>query len=291
MQRHRLSAHSNERPFTCSFEGCEKAFALKHHLSRHEKTHLNKKSFACTFDGCAESFSKHDQLRRHICTEHTGEPVYKCETCSLGFDTRSRYRKHQKTAHSGKIYLCGHDDCLAAFSKWSEVVAHRRTEHKKVFVCSECGKTDFSDESAFRRHLGSHRVVESTPQICPKCGKDFLSRKSLRAHLLAVHETVRPFSCSICNVSYGYKKLLIKHMERVHSNDRTALAFDEEQPIPDTIDPKLTEEFTLHNVVSLQYVEEREIACPVEGCGRRFGRSFDLDRHLKAAHSVLEFIE
>lgn len=104
--------------------------------------------------------------------------------------------------------------------------------------------------------------------------------------MLAVHETERPFACPHCDVAYGYKKLLVKHMERMH-NSLPA----EEEMIPETIDPRLTDEFSLQNLVGLDYVEGREIECPVEGCGRRFGRTYDLDRHLQAVHSILEYIE
>ncbi len=183
--------------------------------------------------------------------------------------------------------MCGHDGCLSSFTKWSEAVAHRKTEHKKISVCPDCGKSEFKSEATFRQHLSSHGSTENAPQICPKCGKDFLSRRSLKAHLMAVHETERPFSCPHCDMTYGYNKLLLKHIEKVH----TQPAFIEDDQIPETIDPRLTEEFSLHTLVGLDYSAERELCCPVERCGRRFTRSYDLDRHLQSVHSVLEFIE
>ncbi len=115
-----------------------------------------------------------------------------------------------------------------------------------------------------------------------------MSRRSLKAHLVAVHETEKPFACPHCDMAYSYKKLLLKHIERLQHSQHPPL---EDNQIPETIDPRLTDDFSLHGLVGLEYASEREFQCPVEGCGRRFVRTYDLDRHLQSMHSILEFIE
>ncbi|KAM0749108.1 hypothetical protein T439DRAFT_290877 [Meredithblackwellia eburnea MCA 4105] len=56
-------AHRNEKPFMCSYEGCEKAFARAHDCKRHELLHLGVRRYHC--DPCQRDFVRLDALQRH----------------------------------------------------------------------------------------------------------------------------------------------------------------------------------------------------------------------------------
>lgn len=271
----------------CSFEGCAAAFALKHHLSRHEKLHSNPKPFGCEWPGCLAAFSKHDQLKTHVAVEHTGEAVHKCPKCAEEFESKAEMKRHDKSKHLGRTYMCGFDGCGESFTKWSAVVAHRKSSHLKqpksktltpststnIFLelyCEECGKGPFKTESSHRQHCKIHSKVPEIPKhACPHCenSKTFASRSSLKAHLLAVHSSEMPFACHLCDKAYGYKKLLKKHFEKAHVNHQSA----------DT-------ENSDNSVKSLLFFKERSLLCPVKGCNRHFFRSYDLIRHTQSMH-------
>lgn len=52
-----------EKPFGCSWDGCDKKFARSDELSRHRRTHTGEKKFACP--ACDRRFMRSDHLTKH----------------------------------------------------------------------------------------------------------------------------------------------------------------------------------------------------------------------------------
>jgi len=53
-----------DRPFKCSYPGCEKAFKRSHDRDRHKGTHDDKRDHLCY--GCRTTFKRKDALNRHL---------------------------------------------------------------------------------------------------------------------------------------------------------------------------------------------------------------------------------
>ena len=287
LQRHQLMTHDGIRPFAC--EKCDCTFALRHHLNRHQKIHESDRPFRCAWPDCTGAFTKHDQLRQHTCREHTHEPVYPCDTCGQGFDSRTELRKHKEKSHTGRSYVCGHDGCLEVFDKWSALVLHRRTLHRVQpahgsFTCALCQKEGFSSAASLKQHISKHcpqndaRDEDILPKHpCPVvgCNRTLSSRSNLKTHIHAVHGLERPYKCGQCGQAYGYKRLLLKHQKK-HQAD-TVVPPPAHPPCP-----------LIDVIAGNAAVQDRPIACPM--CFRRFKRQFDLDRHLQCKHQNLDDI-
>lgn len=60
---------SGEKPYKCTFSGCEKRFADRSNMILHHRLHSGIKPFACTI--CPKRFSKKHHLGTHM-NYHTG---------------------------------------------------------------------------------------------------------------------------------------------------------------------------------------------------------------------------
>ena len=72
-----------EKPFSCSWDGCDKKFARSDELSRHRRTHTGEKKFVCPV--CDRRFMRSDHLtkhaRRHMTTKKI--PSWQAEVRNL----------------------------------------------------------------------------------------------------------------------------------------------------------------------------------------------------------------
>jgi len=95
LQRH-VRMHTGEKPFACTYDGCDKSFAHNSHLTRHERIHTGKKPFECDHDGCGKRFSDKSNFKVHM-HMHTGEKPFSCSDCGKKFTTKSSCTRHEKS--------------------------------------------------------------------------------------------------------------------------------------------------------------------------------------------------
>ena len=62
----------------------------------------------------------------------------------------------------------------------------------------------------------SHSYNKTLNKTCQDCGKSFKTPSKMMRHFTSVHQGLRPFTCTVCEKSYGQKEHLNLHVKNAH---------------------------------------------------------------------------
>lgn len=115
-----FTSHANTNAKNLSFQ-CQRKFAARETLNRHQRTHTGEKPHVCQY--CGKSFIQAAQLRAHV-FHHTGENGFYCDVCGKAFNRKARLNIHKKFVHEGAIpFTC--EVCDKGFTRREDLVKHR----------------------------------------------------------------------------------------------------------------------------------------------------------------------
>lgn len=179
-----IQIHTKNRRFECSF--CEKRFAFKQGLERHQTIHDNESQpHGCLY--CELRFPSAARLQRHLSNEHAGKRPFPCSKCSKRFMLSHHLYRHMRTTHDiQQVY----------------------------YRCPQC-EVDFGDREEFFTHCIEH--AEDSLD-CPLCKASFeLSNHAVdHVHL---HEKSDMHYCDYCNLIFMTSDELNQHFDDEHSNE------------------------------------------------------------------------
>ncbi|XP_055314646.1 zinc finger protein 3 homolog isoform X30 [Sitodiplosis mosellana] len=223
-----------ERPYAC--EECGKSFLLKHHLTTHARVHTGERPHVCVH--CGKSFAHKHCLNTHLllhstdrpyqCSEckksftlkhhllthsrvHSRERPFICQECGRSFPLKRHLVTHSKFHAGERPYVC--DECGESFAQENHLIMHSRFHGSlNPFVCSDCGAT-FPRKFQLVNHGRIHGRV---PHSCTVCGKEFLQKRTLVAHMRLLHTGDQPYPCTACGEGFRTKAELNQHNRATH---------------------------------------------------------------------------
>ncbi|KAJ8667232.1 hypothetical protein QAD02_008894 [Eretmocerus hayati] len=204
--------------FSCAI--CEEDFDDPVEFNNHVMTHSKKMRYSCS--QCDKSFVAKQSLTRHMMT-HTGRLPHFCDICGRGCTDISVLKDHKKTHMNEKPFSC--EVCNKSFKRQFNLKAHAKIHEKtSPFSCSICYRRfnfKVNYKKHLREHVGSKENPCRIPLVCPSCGKEFPTIKTLNKHMKQ-HLTPKPesYPCTICGRSYRFLSSLSRHQEW-HENQNT----------------------------------------------------------------------
>ncbi|KAG1660859.1 Zinc finger protein 425 [Nymphon striatum] len=227
MKHHYKHKHTKSERISCNI--CNRSFVWSNDLTKHMNlVHRIPKEFQCCI--CEKFYHSSGKIVQHHNLVHPHEElsyrrrsrkteVTSCPVCNKVFLHRSSMRNHYLHKHCEKKEICC-EICNMKFGWKNELYRHMDNVHNipKDFQCSICGRFyPFIRKSFAYVILSLHKHCEKKEICCEICNMKFGWKNELYRHMDNVHNIPKDFQCSICGRFYhSYGKVYISLFTQDH---------------------------------------------------------------------------
>ncbi|MCY4473556.1 MAG: C2H2-type zinc finger protein [Kistimonas sp.] len=121
-----MRIHTGEKPFVCSYAGCNKAFTQKHHLVSHRYVHTGEKPFVCPSATCTRQFPGPGAWGSDLHTHASKPPsTCSCADCTWRPADAVSLKTHSRGQGKQGSFVCPHEACGARFVRYGDLHRHR----------------------------------------------------------------------------------------------------------------------------------------------------------------------
>uniref|UniRef100_A0A182MNF0 DNA repair protein REV1 n=1 Tax=Anopheles culicifacies TaxID=139723 RepID=A0A182MNF0_9DIPT len=161
-----------------------------------------------TCDLCTESLKDFADLHKHYKLVHKVTGYLRC--CNRAIYKKCWMIEHLQLHLNPDAFRC--EQCAKSYSSSKVLKEHLKEVHapetERSFPCTSCGKAFVS-----RAHLNAHVMVAHGTVPCPQCKKVLSSQGSLRKHLVAVHGEGEKHVCEVCARVFRSKQCFDAHLK------------------------------------------------------------------------------
>jgi len=199
LRRHTL-IHTKDLPFSCSI--CQKSFKSESYLLKHSEMHNEEERREGVISyTCKKEFSHDYHLKEHMTTHSTDKSVEQKDTAGSS-DEKSRGALESSTHHIAN-----------AHGRPSSIVSNMESIGTLKLPP---GSTLVSDRGVF------HTKDKERPFACGYCGKNYLSKQGVDAHITQHHDQNVSLSCEFCGKFFAHQYHLSRHVKSHTGKDPSA---------------------------------------------------------------------
>ena len=225
--------------------------------------------------GCLKTFPFSTCEDRKIFSKHTLIHC-KCQ-CDILFKSKIDFEKHMKTVHKGHLYKCDFKDCNSKSTLLKEYIRHRQKHihcsNEESNICPDCGREFISSYYMKAHYASRHKKMK-----CKICGIFTYGTDDNQKHHNAVHKP--NLVCEVCGKNFKTKSTLRCHVINVHTPE-------DQRPYKCDLCPKgfLNSRYLLTHV-ERDHKGNRAFTCRATRCDRTFTLPEVRKRHEKRDHNL-----
>ena len=219
----KVHSHLKEICEICN-EVCLTIRFLTKHIANKHCSLTTEGRYLCLY--CKTENKRPALLGDHILNKHFNQPLFPCNQCDKGFDTRLKLEIHMNGKHStDKDYQC--DKCAKSFKSILGLKQHvdgYHGEQNTEVKCNQCDKS-YKNERYLKTHIKYMHSGQRTRIVCDDCGKSFSTKEIFRMHCLKNHanaseQAKNKHKCPHCEYTVFEKHHLKSHIKRIHVKEK-----------------------------------------------------------------------
>ncbi|XP_033759314.1 zinc finger protein 354C-like [Pecten maximus] len=228
LKQHIEEIHEGKMNIVCKV--CNKRFARKAQLTRHERIHGSDESKRLVCPTCGKGFWYECNYQRHIRIVHG--PVkenFHCSYCGKGFNLKSAMVSHVQKVHLN-IYPFRCPQCKIGMGRRKLLEDHMAQAH------------NMSDIQVLSAQRGRFKYGRNSEDLfyCSHCSLSFCYKTKMVEHMHIDHGTEFPFMCEHCCQGFLEKHFLVNHLKKAHGSTQEEESISTPTQSEDTLQQERT---------------------------------------------------